>query len=93
MHASSPVAFVYFLLPLICAQENAKNQQADMWRMMQLKKSFARPSHPHHLFSTGNLQTLKDAPQEAGIDLRERLIAFHGKYYSANQMRLVRALM
>lgn len=60
-----------------------------MWRLMQLKKSLARPDHPHRLFSTGNLQTLKDLPLAAGVNLRDRLLAFHAKFYSANQMRLV----
>jgi secreted Zn-dependent insulinase-like peptidase len=39
--------------------ENAKNQQTDVWRMMQLKKSLAREDHPYHNFGTGNLETLK----------------------------------
>lgn len=60
-----------------------------MWRCMQLKKSLARADHPFHNFGTGNLETLKDLPIEAGINLRDRLLEFHAKYYSANQMRLV----
>jgi insulysin len=69
--------------------ENAKNQQTDVWRLMQLKKSLARPDHPYHNFGTGNLETLKALPEKNGINLRERLLKFHADHYSANLMRLV----
>ena len=35
------------------------------------------------------LQTLGKAPKDAGIDLRDALLAFHAAHYSANVMRLV----
>jgi insulysin len=56
---------------------------------MQLKKSIAKPDHPYHNFGTGNLETLKELPLKASINLRERLLEFHARYYSSNQMRLV----
>jgi len=69
--------------------ENSKNQQTDVWRLMQLKKSLARQGHPYRQFGTGNLVTLRDNPEAKGIDLRAHLLEFHAKYYSANVMRLV----
>ena len=41
------------------------------------------PWSPFHLFGTGDLQTLN----KPGV--REALVAFHAKYYSANLMRCV----
>ena len=69
--------------------ENSKNQQTDVWREMQLKKSLSRPDHPFHNFGTGNLATLRDGPRDANIDLRARLLDFHATHYSSNLMRLV----
>jgi len=59
--------------------ENAKNLQSDMWRSFQLFKSLAREGHPYAGFSTGNLQTLQDKPQESGLNIRDMMIAFHKK--------------
>ena len=53
------------------------------------QRSLCREDHPFHNFGTGNLETLKDGPEAAGIDLRARLLEFHARYYSANVMRLV----
>jgi insulysin len=51
--------------------ENAKNLQADNWRLMQLYKSTADPAHPFHKFGTGNLSTLRDRPEDVvGLELR-----------------------
>lgn len=69
--------------------ENTKNLQSDMWREFQLLKSLADPSHPFSHFSTGNLQTLLDLPQSKQLDIRQMLLDFHAKYYSANIMKVV----
>eukprot|EP01041_Mallomonas_annulata_P009052 gene9052-18749_t len=69
--------------------ENTKNLQSDMWRQYQLMKFLARPDHPYSNFSTGNLQTLKVLPEQAGLDIRNILLDFHKRFYSANVMRLV----
>ncbi len=37
----------------------------------------------------GNLETLRDKPRELGIDVRQQLLEFHQRFYSANVMRLV----
>ena len=69
--------------------ENSKNLQSDVWRLMQLFRSGARATHPLSKYGTGNLQTLQATPAETGVDVRAALLEFHGKYYSANMMRLV----
>ena len=38
--------------------ENSKNLQNDMWRKLQLLKSFAHENNPWRKFGTGNLATL-----------------------------------
>ena len=43
--------------------ENAKNLQADNWRLMQLTKWASNPAHPFHKFGTGSLSTLRDQPE------------------------------
>lgn len=68
--------------------ENKKNLQNDQWRLHQLKKSLSNPSHPFCHFSTGNLETLKIAPEAKGINVRDKFIEFYEKHYSANRMKL-----
>ncbi|SSD58379.1 related to A-factor-processing enzyme [Saccharomycodes ludwigii] len=68
--------------------ENKKNLQNDTWRLFQLEKTLTNPKHPYHKFSTGNLQTLDKIPVQNGIDVRQELLKFHNKYYSANLMKL-----
>lgn len=69
--------------------EHNKNLQSDHWRHFQLSKALCRPDHPFSKFGSGNLKTLRDSPKDAGVDLREELLAFHERYYSANVMKLV----
>lgn len=68
--------------------ENKKNLQNDIWRLYQLDKSLSNPSHPYHKFSTGNLKTLNEIPKSKGVDVRNELLNFYSKYYSANLMKL-----
>ena len=68
--------------------ENQKNLQSDAWRLDQLGKSTSNASHPYSKFGTGNLQTLKVEPESKGFSVREKLLKFHSKYYSANLMTL-----
>jgi insulysin len=68
--------------------ENAKNLQSDNFRSYQIEKARQNPDHPHSKFFTGNKQTLAVDTRDAGLNLREQLIEFYGKYYSANQMTL-----
>jgi insulysin len=70
--------------------ENSKNLQNDMWRMFQLDKSTSsRENHVYWRFGTGNKETLWDEPMRKGIDVRERLIDWCEKHYSANISKLV----
>jgi len=63
--------------------EHRKNVNDDHWRLNQLDKHLSSPKHPYSKFYTGTLETLN----KEGI--RDILIQFHEKYYSANLMKLV----
>ena len=63
--------------------ENQKNLQIDAWREQQLFKSQANSESVFSKFSTGNAQTLNVE------SVRDELLEFHKKYYSANLMTLV----
>lgn len=69
--------------------ENSKNLQSDNFRMFQLLKHISNKDFPFHKFGTGNLKTLDTIPKERGINVRETLLDFHNRYYSANIMKLV----
>ena len=62
--------------------ENTKNLENDLWRIQQLMCELADSNHPVHKFGTGNLETLN----KKGV--RDVLLDFHKKYYSANIMHL-----
>ncbi len=53
-----------------------------------MDKSTSKPDHPYSKFGTGNLSTLKTEPEKLGLNVREELLRFHSKYYSANLMTL-----
>ncbi|CAG8475592.1 2249_t:CDS:10 [Acaulospora colombiana] len=60
----------------------------DGWRRYQLERSLSNPDHPFSQFGIGNLESLKEIPLKAGLDIREELIKHHKKYYSSNLMKL-----
>lgn len=68
--------------------EHVKNIPSDAWRLSQLEKSTSDPKHPYSKFGTGNKETLDVIPKEKGINVREELLKFHEKWYSANLMTL-----
>ncbi|GAA98082.1 uncharacterized protein L969DRAFT_85999 [Mixia osmundae IAM 14324] len=68
--------------------ENKKNLQSDMWRLFQLEKSLSSREHWYWRFGTGNLDTLWTQPRKRGIDIRDELLKFHKRHYSANLMKL-----
>jgi insulysin len=68
--------------------ENSKNLQSDSFRIYQINKARQNPDHPHSKFFTGNKKTLLDETKKKGLDLRQSLIEFYNKYYSADQMTL-----
>ncbi|KAK9454555.1 Metalloenzyme, LuxS/M16 peptidase-like protein [Dipodascopsis uninucleata] len=69
--------------------ENKKNLQSDVWRLHQIDRSLSNPNHPYSNFSTGNINTLSTIPSSQGIDVRNELLKFHERFYSANIMKLV----
>jgi insulysin len=69
--------------------ENSKNIQSDMWRQFQLFKFMGNQEHPFSSFSTGNSETLLTIPESLGLNIRDIVIEFYYKYYSANIMSLV----
>ncbi|KAK2769677.1 a-pheromone processing metallopeptidase ste23 [Colletotrichum kahawae] len=69
--------------------EHKKNIRSDEWRLEQLNKSLSNPKHPFSYFDTGNLEVLKAHPEAKGIDVRDKVMEFHEKHYSANRMKLV----
>lgn len=63
--------------------EHTKNYNSDLWRLNRLTKELSDKNHPYYNFGTGNLDTLKKD------NIRNVLINFYNKYYSANIMKLV----
>lgn len=61
-------------------------RSSDGMRMAQVSAETLNPEHPSSRFSGGNLETLSDKP---GSLLRDALLNFRDKYYSANLMRAV----
>ena len=68
--------------------ENSKNLQNDVFRLYELEKDRVNSNHPYAKFFTGNKETLLTDTKKQGIDLREKLVEFYERYYSANQMCL-----
>ena len=69
--------------------EHVKNIPIDSRRLSQLRKATCDQSHPYSKFGTGNISTLSAIPKEKGINVRQELLKFHEKWYSANLMSLV----
>ncbi len=73
-------------------ERNAVNSELTMarsrdgMRMAQVSAETLNPEHPGSRFSGGNLETLSDKPDSL---LRDALLTFRDKYYSANLMRAV----
>ncbi|KAG7356829.1 insulin-degrading protein [Nitzschia inconspicua] len=68
--------------------EHAKNLQTDSFRVYQINKERQNMEHPHSKFFTGNKKTLLEETKRKGLDLRQALIDFYSRYYSADQMTL-----
>lgn len=68
--------------------EHQKNILNDYWRENYINRMTSKPGHAYGTFGIGNLETLKTVPTEQNIDIRELLLEFHSKYYSANIMGL-----
>ena len=57
--------------------------------MSDLIAQSAGVEHPLGKFCWGNQQSLKDTPEEQGVDVLQTLKAFHTQHYVANKMHLV----
>ena len=68
--------------------EHAKNLQSDVFRLYELEKDRVNTDHPYSKFFTGNKVTLLEGTKRQGINLRQELMQFYKRYYSANQMCL-----
>ena len=66
--------------------EYRSRKKDDDIRLHQVWKQVANPEHPFSNFSVGNLDTLSD---REGAKVRDELIDFYTRYYSANIMALV----
>ncbi|UJR18241.1 hypothetical protein I4U23_005141 [Adineta vaga] len=69
--------------------EFEKNLSLDYRRIIQIEKFTSDPEHPFSRFTTGNIESLQTVPKQMGIDIRQVLIDFYEKHYSANRMSLV----
>lgn len=87
----------FFISPLFDAQyvDREKNAveaeyqmglKSDARRGLDVLQEVLNQDHPYSQFTVGSLETLADRP-DSGI--RDELVAFYNKYYSANIMRLV----
>lgn len=62
--------------------------QNDYARLQQIQCETCTPGHAYNTFSWGNTESLQTIPTAKGIDVRESMISFYHKYYSANVMKL-----
>jgi len=60
--------------------------KSDGRRGLDVLQELMNPEHPFSQFSVGSLESLADRP---GSAVRDELLAFYDKHYSANMMRLV----
>ena len=60
--------------------------KSDGRRALDVLQEVMNPEHPFSQFSVGSLESLADRP---GSAIRDELLSFYDKYYSANMMRLV----
>ena len=60
--------------------------KSDPRRGLDVLQAVMNPAHPYSQFSVGSLESLADRP---GAPVRDDLLAFYRKHYSANAMRLV----
>lgn len=64
--------------------EHKKHIQDDPYRLVQIRRATSNLKHPSSKFGNGCLESLSDNPE-----IRDALLEFYNRYYSANLMRLV----
>ncbi|MEM7252785.1 MAG: insulinase family protein [Pseudomonadota bacterium] len=86
----------FFIAPLFSAEyvqrekhavhsEYQASTKSDSRRIWEARQAMMNPAHPASQFSIGSLDTLADRP---GSTIRDELLAFYERYYSANLMAL-----
>ncbi|KAF6208920.1 hypothetical protein GE061_014662 [Apolygus lucorum] len=70
------------------SMEFERNRKIDRRRLMRLERWLCKMGHPYQKFSTGNRKLLDTEPRSKGINVREELMSFHDRWYSANVMTL-----
>jgi len=89
----------FFKAPLFTENSTDREMNAvDSEHKLQLKHDMARvynvvlalgnPDCKLQLFGCGNLKSLRDDPKERGLNIRDELLKFHKKHYSANVMKV-----
>ncbi|XP_044172178.1 nardilysin-like isoform X3 [Acropora millepora] len=68
--------------------EYRMNYQSDSVRKMQLLSLLVQEGHPFGKFLWGNEETLKNTPEEKGVDVKTSLRDFQQRMYSAQFMTL-----
>ncbi|OQR95414.1 insulin-degrading-like enzyme, metalloprotease family M16A [Thraustotheca clavata] len=63
--------------------EHSANIQSDVWRHQQVLRAIGNPNHAYQKFGTGTFSTLNQP------HVREALLEYHSKYYTAGRMKLV----
>ncbi|CAG2101366.1 unnamed protein product [Medioppia subpectinata] len=69
--------------------EYERDLPLDVWRNYQLDKTLSDPNNDYNKFSIGNIESLKEIPLKNGTNVRQELLSFHDRWYSANIMSLV----
>lgn len=69
--------------------EFEKNLIIDSRKRAQILSYISNPDNPFHRFTTGNIQTLVKNAEFYGMNLRDEILKFHKKYYTADKMKLV----
>ncbi|KAJ1673145.1 metalloprotease, partial [Spiromyces aspiralis] len=89
----------FFISPLFQAEyvereakavdsEFNNNINNDVWHAFRLNCLMSKLGHPVSKFNIGNYETLVGYAKLRGLDLREELVKFYEKYYSADIMKL-----
>ncbi|GLE05992.1 hypothetical protein PINS_up015203 [Pythium insidiosum] len=75
----------------LSAIESEFNQATrnDRIRVQQVLCDTAPVAHPYRRFGWGNHKSLSEDAQRDGIDVRDTILSFYHRYYSANLMKLV----
>ncbi|MEW5302568.1 MAG: hypothetical protein WDW38_002287 [Sanguina aurantia] len=93
--------FAQFFLSPLCLEGSLEREvmavdsefsgvmQEDGCRQSQLVSHTAKPGHIYNRFTWGNKKSLWDDPRAAGIDVRERVLAYYKQQYCAERMSLV----